>query len=298
MRIDLFGQSRTVDDAVASARIAAEAGMHTFWLPQIASITPLVTLAVAAGEIEEIRLGTAVVPVQTTHPVLLARQARTLSQVSNGRFTLGIGVAHRPIVEEEWGLPFDRPVGYLEEYLDVLLPLLDEQEVAATGERLSARATIDIPAPPVPVMLAALGPRMLDLAGRRTTGTITWMVGPRTLAGHTVPAITAASAAAGNPPPQIVAGYPVCVTDDPETARGWAARAYAGYGDLPSYRAMLDREGAAGPADLAVVGEAIVVREHFEEIFDAGATAITVSIFGPRPLREATLQALAAMTGG
>ena len=298
MRIDLLEERRTVDDVVAAARAAAEAGLHTLWLPQIAGIDALMALTAAAREVPGIRLGVGVVPVQTTHPVLLARQARTLSQVADGRFTLGLGVGHQPIVTTDWGLEFDRPAGYLAEYLDVLLPLLETQEVAVAGNRLRARAAIDVPAPPVPVLLAALGPRMLEMAGRRTGGTTTWMVGAQTLAGHTVPTINAAAAGAGRPSPEIIAGYPVCLTDDPEQARGWAARAYEGYGDLPSYRAMLDREGAAGPADLAVVGSAAEIRERFEEITAAGATAIAASIFGPRPRRAATLEALSELAAG
>jgi F420-dependent oxidoreductase-like protein len=293
MRIDIFGQPRTVDQAQTEAQMASDSGAGTYWLPQIESLSPLAALAGMAREVEDIRFGTAVVAVPTIHPVLLAQEALTLAQLSGGRFTLGIGLSHRPVVEEEWGLPWHPPLRYMTEYLDALLPLLEQRRVASEGSLVSVQTEIDVPAPPVPVLLAALGPRMLDLAGTRAGGTITWMVGPRTLAEHTAPRLRAAANGADRPNPRIVAGYVVCVTDDAPSARRRISREYEIYGELPSYRAMLDREGVAGPEDLALIGGADSVAERLGAITAAGATSIAVDIFGTRREREATWELVA-----
>ncbi len=295
MRIDISGDFGTVDDTVAGARRAAEAGVGTLWLPQIEGLAPMVVLGVVAREVPGIRLGVGVAAIPTTHPTLLAQEAVTLSQISDGRFTLGVGLSHRPVVEQNWGLPWHPPVRFMNEYLDVLLPLLDDRVVGAEGTLVSSQWVIRAEAPPVPVMIAALGPQMLQLAGKRAAGTLTWMVGVRTLVEHTVPTILAAAEAAGRPEPNITATYPVCVTTEVEAARKRAARVYALYGVLPSYRAMLDREGASGPEDLAVVGEAGYVRERLAEIEAAGATVIGVDVFGRRAEREATWELIAEL---
>jgi F420-dependent oxidoreductase-like protein len=220
----------------------------------------------------------------------MAAQALTVSAASGGRFTLGIGLSHQMVIEQMFGYSFDQPARHMREYLEALGPLLAGQPVSMSGETVTARATLDVPdAPPVPVLVAALGPRMLDLAARLAAGTVTWMTGPRTLAEHTVPTITAAAEAAGMPAPRVVAALPVAVTDDPAGARERAAAIFQVYGMLPSYRAMLDREGASGPADVALVGTATEVRAGLDAMRDAGVTDfVAVEFHTGDPVRSAT----------
>jgi 5,10-methylenetetrahydromethanopterin reductase len=288
MRIDVLGWERTVDDAVGAAQRARAAGAATYWLPRVDGIDPLIALAVVAARGPEIGLGVGVVPIQTTHPMVVAQQALTMSQASGGRFTLGVGLSHRPVVEGMWGLPFDRPITRMSEYLDALLPLLDERYVSAAGDTVTAHGALDIAAPPVEVLVAALGPQMLRLAGRRVAGTITWMVGPRTLASLTIPELRDAAEAAGRPSPRVIAGFPVCVTEEIATARERAAARYQIYGVLPSYRTMLDREGAAGPEDVALIGPPDAVAERLDVLWGLGVSRVAVSPFGSRAERAAT----------
>jgi 5,10-methylenetetrahydromethanopterin reductase len=159
------------------------------------------------------------------------------------------------------------------------------------GETLTAKLALDIPdAAPVPVLVAALGSQMLGVAGRRAEGTVTWMTGPATIGDHVAPTIGAAAAEAGRPAPRVVCALPVCVTDDEAAARERAAEQFQMYGFLPSYRAMLDREGAAGPADVAIVGDAAAVKAGVERVREAGATEFVAV---PYANREATLEVLA-----
>ena len=213
----------------------------------------------------------------------LAQAALTLSALSAGRFTLGIGLSHAVVSQGMWGITWDRPVRRLNEYLDCLLPLLTTGEVDAVGQTAIARGRIRVPgASPPPVYLAALGPQMLRIAGRRTAGTITWMTGPRTLADYVVPTLHAAAEDAGRQA-EVIAALPICVTDDPAKARTTAAEIYTVYGTLPSYRAMLDREGAESPADVAIIGDEQSVTERIEEIRAAGVAEISAHVFGADP---------------
>jgi F420-dependent oxidoreductase-like protein len=184
------------------------------------------------------------------------------------------------VIEQMFGMSFDKPVRHLREYLEILMPLVDGKPAAFDGETLSAHLALDVPdAKPVPVLVAALGPQMLKLAGTRTAGTITWMTGPRTIEEHTGPVLRAAAEAAGNPGPRIACGLPVCVTDDVDGARERAAKTFAVYGQLPSYRAMLDREGVAGPADVALVGDEKFLDASIARLRDIGVTDFNAAIF-------------------
>ena len=283
MRIGIFGgltATSSIDDVVADVRAAEEQGFHSYWVPQIFGYDALTLLAVVGRETDRIQLGTSVVPTYPRHPAALAAQALTTQQACGGRLVLGIGLSHRPVIEQMFGLSFEKPVRHLREYLDVLMPLVAGERVEAHGETISANLALDVPFPrPVPVQVAALGPQLLKLAGTRTAGTITWMTGPRTIEQHTAPTLRAAAAEAGNPEPAITAGVPVCVTDDVDGTRARAAQVYAIYGQLPSYRAMLDREGLAGPEHLAAIGDEATVRERLEQFGDAGVTDLAASEF-------------------
>lgn len=290
MRLGIFGgvtATAPIDEVVESARTAAEQGFSTYWIPQIFGYDALTLLAVVGRETAPeqgqpgIELGTSVVPTYPRHPAMLAAQALTTQLAADGRLTLGIGLSHQPVIEHMFGINFDKPVRHLREYLEILMPLLDVKPASFDGETLSAHLTLDVPdAQPVPVLVAALGPQMLRLAGTRTAGTITWMTGPRTIEQHTGPLLRAAAEEAGNPEPRIACGLPVCVTDDVDQARERAAMTFAVYGQLPSYRAMLDREGADGPADVAIIGDEATVEARIRDLADTGVTDFAASEFG------------------
>jgi 5,10-methylenetetrahydromethanopterin reductase len=272
---------------------AADDGFSSAWMSQIFGLDTLTAFAVAGSQVEGIELGTAVVPVYPRHPAVLAQQALTVA-AAGGRLTLGIGLSHKIVIEDMYGYSFDRPARYMREYLDVLLPLLDGQPVAFTGETVRAHLSLSVPERArVPVLLAALAPRMLQLAGERTDGTVLWMTGPGTVASYIVPTITAAAQAAGRPAPRVVCLLPVCVTSDADAARGRAAEVFALYGQLPSYRAMLDREGAAGPADVAIVGSEDTVSTQISALAQAGVTDFVALEFsgGDEAVRTRTLLA-------
>jgi F420-dependent oxidoreductase-like protein len=256
------------------------AGIGGYWLAQTGLADALTYFAACADAAPGIEMGTAVVASYTRHPSALAAQALTTQAAIDGPLVLGIGVSHRPNVEQRLRRRWDPPIRHMREYLDVLLPLLTEGGVDARGTIWSAQVDAPRPTERVPsVMLAALGPQMLDLAGRRTDGTILWLVGPRTIREHIAPRIADAAAAAGRPHPRIVCSLPICVTDDPEGTRTLVGNVLAGYNDLPSYRAMLDREGADGPADVAIVGGEAEVQDRLGELAAAGTTDFTALPF-------------------
>jgi F420-dependent oxidoreductase-like protein len=299
MRIGIYrgdAASGPIDKVVGAARDAADAGYASFWLPQTMGMDAMTALAVVGREVPGIELGIAVVPTFPRHPIVMAQQALTTQAISGGRLTLGIGLSHQPIIESSYGYSFDKPIRHMREYLDALLPLVREGNVAFVGETVSARIGLDVRgASPVRVVLAALGPKMLELAGGRADGTATWMTGPATLAQHVIPTIRAAADAAGRPAPMVGAGFPVCVTDDVAGARATAAQTFAIYGTLPSYRAMLDREGASGPEDVAIVGDEAGVRDQIAALGGIGVTDLIASIFGSKDERDRTYAFLSTL---
>jgi F420-dependent oxidoreductase-like protein len=229
-----------------------------------------------------LEFGTAVIPTFPRHPTALAGQALTAQAALGDRpLVLGVGLSHRPMIEGMLGLSFDRPVRHLIDYLEVLQPLLETGSVAYAGEAFTAHIDTGRPTERAPsVMVAALGEQTLKVAGHRTDGTILWMVGPRTVAEHICPRMTEAAAAAGREAPRIVCSLPTCVTDDAGTVRDAAATVFEIYGQLPSYRAMLDREGARHPGDVAIVGTEDEVAAQLAGLADAGVTDFSALEFG------------------
>jgi F420-dependent oxidoreductase-like protein len=261
-------------------RRAADDGFASAWKSNIFGLDALTALAVAGGQVPGIELGTAVVPTYPRHPAALAQQARTTALAVGDRLTLGIGPSHKVVIEDMYGHSFDKPVRHVREYLSILSPLLDGQPVSFTGETLRANIELSVPnRERVPVVLAALGPQMLKLAGERTDGTVLWMTGPKTVREHIVPTITAAARDAGRPAPRVICVLPVCVTDDFDGAKARAAKLFEVYGQLPSYRAMMDREGAAGPADIAIIGDENAVTTRIEALAEAGVTDFVAGSF-------------------
>jgi len=298
MRIGvMFDNEKPFDDVIAQVAGLADAGIEAAWSSQIFGYDALTTLAAVAREVPSIHFGTAVVPTYPRHPVMLGAQALTVQAASDGRLTLGIGLSHQMVIENVFGMSFDRPARHMAEYLEILMPALAGEQVTFAGETLRASTfgplQIDAPAPDV--LVAALGTVMLTIAGRLAQGTITWMTGPVTIEEHIAPTIRAAAAEAGRPAPQIGVGLPVCVTDDVDGARAKAAETFAVYGHLPSYRAMLDREGAAGPADVAIVGSASEVAAQVSRLAGIGATDFCGAPFGTVEEIRASIDTLAGL---
>jgi len=292
MDIGIFKFAPTVEGVIAEAKLANDQGFTSFWMPQIFGLDALTAFAVTAKEVPNIQFGTGVVPTYRQHPMMMAQQALTVSQVAEGRLTLGIGLSHQVVVESMWGYSYSKPLRHMREFLEALVPLLNGEASGVSGEAITSHGGVEVEAPAPKLMIAALGPKMLELAGRVTDGTVTWMVGPNTLADHIVPIINQAADAAGRPQPGVAASIPVCVTNDVDDARARAAKEYVIYGQLPSYRAMLDREGAAGPEDIAVIGSADEVSERLAGVMAAGATTLVANEFGTPDELAATRDAL------
>ena len=277
---------------------AADDGFASYWMSNIFGLDALTALAVAGSQVPGIELGTAVVPTYPRHPAVLAQQALTVATAVGGRLTLGIGLSHKIVIEDMYGYSFDRPARHMREYLEVLLPLLDGKQVSFQGETLSAGIGLSTPSPGrVPVLLAAMAPQMLRLAGQRTDGTVLWMTGPATVRDYIVPAITEAAQAAGRPSPRVVCILPVCVTGDTDGARDAANRVLSIYGQLPSYRAMLDREGAEEPGDIALIGDEQAVAGKIGVLEESGVTDFVAAQFSRGDDAERTRALLKSLLG-
>jgi F420-dependent oxidoreductase-like protein len=289
--------SRPIPEVVDQVQRMADAGLAAANVSQIFGYDALTLLALVGREVPDIELMVSVVPVYPRHPIALAAQALTVQAATGGRLTLGIGLAHQIVVENVFGYPFERPARHMREYLTALVPLLAGEQVAYQGETVTAATLgpLEVDAPAPTLLVAALGSRMLELAGTMADGTVTWMTGPATLASHIVPTITTAAAEAGRPAPRISVGLPLCVTDDVEAARERAARVFGIYGTLPSYRAMLDREQAAGPADVAIVGDEQSVAAQLAALADAGATDFNAAIYAGGEERDRSFALLAEL---
>jgi 5,10-methylenetetrahydromethanopterin reductase len=270
---DVAGRGAPFDQLVAQAKRAEADGFASVWLAHIFGVDAMTAAAVCGRETTRIEIGTAVVPTYPRHPHAMAQQGMSVATAIGNRFALGIGLSHAPVIEGMFGLSYAKSYTHMKDYLAVLAPLVRDGKVHTTTGQFRVNATLTIgESRPCPILIAALAPKMLALAGAVADGTITWLTGPKTLATHTVPRIREAAAAAGRPSPRIVAGLPIAVTDNAQQARRTVSRLFQGYGSLPSYRAMLDREGAQGPADVAVVGDASAIREQLDALHASGVT--------------------------
>ena len=297
MRIGIFMGSMdippTLEGQIQRVFDAEEQGFDSFWFPQVFGADVLTVIALAGQKTQRIELGTAVVPTFPRHPVVLAQQALTAQAATGGRLTLGIGLSHKSTIEDWLGLSYARPTRHMREYLRVLRPLLNEEGVDFNGNEYRVHGALQVPgASPCPVLVAALGSQMLAIAGELADGTVTWMAGRKTIETHIVPRINAAAAEAGRPRPRVCVGVPIAVANDEGAARRRASRLFQGYNQLPSYRSMLDIEGADGPGDVAIVGNEANVERELRALADAGATDLLAMIF---PVEDATRSA--ARTG-
>ena len=289
-----------IDEVVAAAKRVEAAGLDNLWMANIFSFDAISTLSVVGREVPRIGLGTAVTPTFPRHPTALAQQALTAAAATGNRFTLGIGLSHKVVIENMLGLSYDRPAQHMREYLDVLMPLLRGEALNYEGElyRVGGLALTVPGAQPVPTVVAALGPLMLRVTGELADGTNTWMVGPKTMEQHIVARLSAAAAAAGRAAPRVVGGVPIVLTNKPDAAREKIAGALTMYGQLPSYRAMLDREGVDGPADIALAGDENAVRGGIERFRNAGVTDFNAAIMDVEDgAYERTLEFLASLVG-
>jgi F420-dependent oxidoreductase-like protein len=281
----------------ADARWAEEAGLASIWIPQIPDeFDALTAVAVAGLASERIEIGTAVVPVQPRHPVALAQQVLATQAVCGGRFALGLGVSHHWIIEDMMGLPYEHPTLTMRCYLDVLdQALAGPGMVEVENELFRVHNALDVTdLKPTPVLLAALGPQMLRLAGRRSDGTILWMADERAIATHVVPTITAAAAAAGRAAPRVVAGIPVCLCRDDEVdiAVARTNRLLAEAEFSPNYQRLLEHGDAENVGDILAAGSESAVEQRMRAFAAAGVTDISVRVI---PIGEGRDELLASL---
>ncbi len=291
------GEDGSLPSVIARCQQAEKDGFASAWLTHIFGNDAIIALALAGQVTSRIELGTFVVPTYPRHPVALAQQALTASAATGGRFTLGIGLSHKVLIENILGLDYSKPIRHTREYLSVLMPLMEGQPAQFQGQEYRVSARLSVPGAARPdVIVAALGPQMLALTGRMADGTGTWMGGPKYLETVAIPTITAAAREAGRKAPRIVSGFPIAVTTNAEAAKAAAAKIFAGYGAMPSYRAILDREGAAEPSGIAVIGTEAEVRSQLRHLEAIGVTdflGATYPVEGDPAIKERTHSLLA-----
>ena len=283
-----------VDALIEDARRAHRDGMASYWIGQQFDWDAFSLLAVLAREVPEIELGTAVTHLWTAFPVHMAQQAMSLRVLSEGRFTLGLGLEHEWVIREMWGLDWDRPVSRFAEYLEVVSSLLWTGRTEHSGDFYEVKTGFlrFEPDPDMQVILAALGPRMLKLAGTRANGTTTWLTGPRTVADYVIPTIRAAADEAGRPSPRVIPLMPIAVTGDAAAMRERVSEEMAIYHRMPSYQAMLAREGARSAGETGLFGSRAEVEDALGRLADAGATDFGAILFGTDDERDATRELL------
>lgn len=263
----------TIDEYVDEVRGAEAMGFDQVWMGQVFSTDAISLMTILGRETDRIRLGTAVTPSYPRHPTSLALQVLTASAASKGRFDLGLGLSHQLVMEDMYGIPYTKPARHMREYLEVLMPLLRGERCEFSGEEFKVNAKMKVPgAKPTEVIVAALGPKMLNIAGRLADGTTTWMAGPRTLEKHIIPIISKAAAEAGKKAPRVVASFPIVLTHDSEAAQAELDRRIGIYSYIPSYKKMLDIEGVENPAEIALMGDEQVLRQKLQHLVGLGVT--------------------------
>jgi F420-dependent oxidoreductase-like protein len=279
---------------VADAEAAEASGFTSIWVPQLPNdFDALTAVALMARSTTRIELGTAVMPIQTRHPVAMAQQALSTQAACSGRFTLGLGPSHHWIVEDMLGLPYERPARLVRDYLEVLNTAFEGPgSVDVENGSFHVHNPLDITdLAPTPILLAALAPIMLRVAGEQASGTILWMADERAIGDHIVPRITKAAEEAGRPRPRVVAGLPVALCADAEVD---AARAKAnvvlGHAEYsPNYERLLEQGDATDVGDLLAAGDELAVVARLQSFLDAGATDVSVRVLPMGPDREARI---------
>jgi F420-dependent oxidoreductase-like protein len=286
-----------IDRMRKDARWAEEAGLSTVWIPQIPDeFDALTAVALTGAETSRIEIGTAVVPVQPRHPIALAQQVLSTQAACEGRLSLGLGVSHHWVIDEMLGLPYERQALTMRAYLDVLdQALAGPGTVSVDNELFRIDNPLDITdVTPTPVLIAALGPRMLRLAGERTDGTILWLADERAIESHIAPRIAEAASAAGRPAPRIVAGVPVCLCGDDEVdaAVERTNRILAEAEVSPNYQRLLDEGNARNVGDILAAGSETAIEKRLRAFADAGVTDVSVRVV---PLGQGRDELLASL---
>ena len=290
-----------LDRLVAAAETAEREGFASIWVPQIPSdLDAMTAIALMGQATSRVELGTAVMPIQTRHPVAMAQQALALQLVCDGRFTLGLGPSHHWIVEDMLGLSYEKPARQVRDYVDVLnRALAGPGSVDVENDTYRVHSPMDVTDwSPNPILLAALGPVMLRLAGEHASGTILWMADERAIGEHVVPRITKAAAAAGRPAPRVVAGVPItlCAKKEIDSARAWANTALGHAEYCPNYQRLLDQGNATDVGDILAAGDESSIMARLHAFRDAGATDLAVRVLAIGPDREARIASLQRTT--
>ena len=282
MRIGITARGSTPDEVVQHAREAERDGFSSVWYSHLLMGDPLAVMVLAGRATSSIELGTAVLQTYPCHPLLQAnRTSATATAMGRAGLTVGLGPSHRHIVEDVYGLSYDHPGRSTEDYLRIYTGLMRGEEVEYDGQDWSVHSAKRMVAPsnPVPVLLAALSPRLLRVAGQYADGTIMWMAPPAAIESHVAPTIQKAAVSAGRSAPRIVAGLPVAVHPDVDEARAAAAESAVLYDQVPNYRRIMELGHVSSAAEASIVGDATSVRAQLEAILDAGATDIWAGIF-------------------
>jgi 5,10-methylenetetrahydromethanopterin reductase len=285
MRIAMGVGGEVVGTPVAPAGLVDEVaqaeadGFGSAWCVHFSrGVDALDVLAVAGTRTSRIDLGVGIVPTYPRHPLALAQQAATTQAFCGGRLTLGVGVSHRPVIEDLHGLEYRQPAAHMRDYLSVLVPLLRTGSVRHGGEFYQVDGGFVVPGTsPVSVLVGALSPRMVRAAGELADGVVTWLAGPRSLGGTIIPELH--RAAAGRPAPRVVAALPVALSPDAAAARQSAGRALARYAGLDNYRRLLGREGVASPGDVAITGDEAAIERQLRRLADLGVTELWPIVF-------------------
>ncbi len=283
--------ARKVGRMLADIEWAETAGMDTAWIPQVPSdFDALLAVALMATRSTRIELGTAVVPLQAQHPIALARQALSTQAATGPRLVLGVGPSHHWIIGDMLGLPYERPAGYTRDYLEVLdAAFRGPGPVDVENDTFTVHNPLDLtPVAPLPVLVAALGPVMLALAGERADGTVLWMADERAVAEHVVPRITKAADNAGRPAPRIVAGIPVCLCapGEVDAARERANRILGEAEVSPNYQRLLEYGDARDVGDICAAGDEEAILARLRRFADAGVTDLSVRLLPIGDSRE------------
>lgn len=276
----MLGQQAVIEKLVTQVREAEELGFATAWIPNIFGADAMTVCALAGSATSRIEIGTAVVPTHSRHPLHMAQQALTTQAACGGRFTLGIGPSHKIVIEGIMGLSYDKPARHVREYVTVLKDLFEKGSTDFSGETYRVNGSVDVACDTKPsVLIGALGPMMRKIAGSLCDGTLTWMTGPRTLEAEVAAGVRAAAEEAGRPAPRVVAGIPICLTNDADGARAKAGEIFAMYGHIPSYMNMLELEGVSGPAEIAITGDEKTLEAGIRRFREAGATDFQAATF-------------------
>ncbi|MFE7313622.1 LLM class F420-dependent oxidoreductase [Streptomyces sp. NPDC057555] len=271
-----------IDASVQLAKEAAAAGLRSAWFGQTFGADSPQLAALVGREVPELHVGTSAIPVFGRHPLLVSSQAQTAQAATHGRYHLGLALGTKLLTETGFGLPFERPVARLREFLTALRQLIETGSADFHGELLTATTPIPARVPGaesgVPVLVAAMGPQALRVSGELADGILPYLAGPRALAEHIVPAVTAAAEAAGRPAPRIVALVPGVVTDDVEAVRATFTENLAFYEQIPSYARVIGLSGGRRAGDIAVIGDEEKVAAEVQRYRDAGATEVVFSL--------------------